>query len=150
MAAAIRPRHSHHAPAAGRDGAAWNLKRGRGGIVDIEFAVQMLQLAHGRKHPQPARGQHARRAGRAARRGRAVAAKDADFLTASYRYLRSVEGGLRLMNSRARNTLPQDALELAKLAKRQGAADPQALLDQCGQYMAGNRDCFERAGGDGR
>ena len=63
---------------------------------------------------------------------------------ASYRYLRSVEGGLRLMNSRARNTLPQDELELAKLAKRQGAADPQALLDQCGHYMAGNRDCFER------
>ena len=48
-----------------------------------------------------------------------LSAKDADFLTASYRYLRSVEGGLRLMNSRAGNTLPQEPLELAKLAKRQ-------------------------------
>lgn len=29
----------------------YNLKTGRGGIVDIEFAVQYLQLVHGRKNP---------------------------------------------------------------------------------------------------
>ncbi|HEY4309047.1 MAG TPA: bifunctional [glutamate--ammonia ligase]-adenylyl-L-tyrosine phosphorylase/[glutamate--ammonia-ligase] adenylyltransferase [Pirellulales bacterium] len=121
----------------------WNLKRGKGGIVDIEFSVQLLQLAHGRRHPS-LRVANTLDALAALRAAGVLAAKDADFLSASYRYLRSVEGGLRLMNSRARNTLPQEPLDLAKLAKRQGAADPQALLDQCGHYMAGNRDCFER------
>ena len=28
------------------------LKRGRGGIRDVEFAVQLLQLVHGRRHPR--------------------------------------------------------------------------------------------------
>ena len=29
-----------------------DIKRGRGGIVDVEFAVQYLQLLHGRTHPE--------------------------------------------------------------------------------------------------
>ncbi len=29
----------------------WNLKTGRGGLVDVEFAVQMMQLRHGHDHP---------------------------------------------------------------------------------------------------
>ena len=47
------------------------LKRGRGGIRDIEFAVQLLQLVHGRHDPTIRSAQHARRA-RAARRPRAT------------------------------------------------------------------------------
>jgi glutamate-ammonia-ligase adenylyltransferase len=126
------------------DGApAGNLKRGPGGIVDIEFTVQMLQLAHGGKHGE-VRVANTVAALAVLRTAGVLAAKDADFLTKSYCYLRSVECGLRLMNSTARNTLPQDALELAKLAQRQGVASPQALLDKCQEYMAGNRDRFER------
>jgi [glutamine synthetase] adenylyltransferase / [glutamine synthetase]-adenylyl-L-tyrosine phosphorylase len=120
-----------------------NLKRGPGGIVDIEFTVQMLQLAHGGKHAA-VRVANTLAALAVLPTVGVLAAKDADFLTKSYCYLRSVECGLRLMNSTARNTLPQDALELAKLAQRQGAASPQALLDQCQEYMAGNRERFER------
>ena len=29
-----------------------SLKRGRGGIVDVEFVVQLLQMKHGREHPE--------------------------------------------------------------------------------------------------
>ncbi len=38
------------------------------------------------------------------------------FSTAGYRLLRTIEGRLRLMNSTARDRLPQDRTELAKLA----------------------------------
>jgi len=120
-----------------------NLKRGPGGIVDIEFAVQMLQLAHGRKH-QAVRVPNTVQALAALRDAKVLSAQDVEFLTASYRYLRSVECGIRLSHSTARNTIPTDALELAKLARRQGAADAQALLDECDRYMAGNRSTFER------
>ncbi len=51
--------------------AAGDLKRGPGGIVDIEFLVQMLQLQHARKYPPPPHAQHAGRPGRVAR-GRAA------------------------------------------------------------------------------
>ena len=49
----MRQRLEDTAPAAG------DLKRGPGGIVDIEFLVQMLQLKHARGNPQPPRAQHA-------------------------------------------------------------------------------------------
>ena len=120
-----------------------NLKRGPGGIVDIEFLVQMLQLAHGGKHAA-VRVPGTLAALAALRASGVLAAKDADFLTTSYCYLRSVECGLRLMNSTARNTLPQDPLEQAKLARRQGAASSQALLETCQEYMDGNRARFDR------
>ena len=44
------------------------LKRGRGGIRDIEFAVQLLQLVHGRHDAFDPLADHARRARRARRR----------------------------------------------------------------------------------
>ena len=120
-----------------------NIKRGPGGIVDIEFAVQLLQLAHGGKKPE-LRTPGTLAAWAALRAAKVLAANDANFLVESYQYLRSVECGLRLMHSTARNELPRNALDLAKLAKRQGAADAQALLDECRRYMAGNRALFER------
>ena len=46
--------------------AAGDLKRGPGGIVDIEFLVQMLQLKHGREQSQAPHAQHPRRLARAA------------------------------------------------------------------------------------
>ena len=44
------------------------VKRGRGGIRDVEFAVQLLQIVHGRRDPHAAGAEHAPRA-RDARRG---------------------------------------------------------------------------------
>ena len=41
---------------------------------------------------------------------------DYEFFDAGYRLLRTIEGRLRLMNSTARDQLPQDPTELAKLA----------------------------------
>ena len=122
---------------------AGNVKRGPGGIVDIEFTVQMLQLAEGAKHPQ-VRVPGTLAALAALRDVGALSRDDAEFLAASYRYLRSLECGLRLMNSTARDDLPQDPVEQAKLAKRQGAANAQALLEDCARYMSGNRTRFER------
>ena len=44
------------------------VKRGRGGIRDVEFAVQLLQIVHGRRDARAAVAEHARGA-RGARRG---------------------------------------------------------------------------------
>lgn len=120
-----------------------NLKRGRGGTVDIEFAVQLLQMRHAARSP------HVLTPGTldaiaALRRGGLVSEDDADFWSKSYRFLRSVESGIRLMNTSARHDLPEDPAELKKLAFLLGYDNEQSLVSDCREYMAENRARFEQ------
>ena len=120
-----------------------NLKRGPGGTVDVEFIVQMLQLRHATASPavlvpgtlDAIAALHA--AGH-------LADEDAAFLSRSYRFLRSVESGLRLMNTTARHDLPAEETELKKLAFLLGYRSHTALLDQCREYTQENRKRFNR------
>lgn len=96
-------------------GAAGNLKRGPGGLADIEFLVQMLQLKHGRTNSR------LRVSGTLSALARLheadlLSPDDFQFFDASYRLMRTIEGRLRLMNSTARDRLPKDPAELAKIA----------------------------------
>jgi glutamate-ammonia-ligase adenylyltransferase len=95
--------------------AAGDLKRGPGGIVDIEFLVQMMQLRYGRENPKVRAASTLDALGELYAAGR-LTADDYDFFYYSYRLLRIIEGRLRLMNSTARDQLPQDPTELSKLA----------------------------------
>ncbi len=93
----------------------FNLKRGLGGTMDIEFVVQLLQLAHVSNHP------HVLVPGTLDALGRLREAKLIDIATAielqqDYEFLRHIESGIRLMNMSARHDLPSDAEELDKLA----------------------------------
>ncbi len=121
-----------------------NVKRGPGGIVDIEFLVQMHQLHYGRRKP-------------AVRQPNTLAALDAlvaegclskddgDFFRQSYRLLRRIEGRLRLMNSTARDRLPDDPTELAKLAHLLGYRDKDRLLTDFEQALREIRRRFDQA-----
>ncbi len=91
-----------------------NIKRGVGGTVDIEFAVQMLQLKHAWQYPdvlQP----NTIAAATALHRHGCLSDDDFEYLTRSWKMLRWVEARLRLMNTTARHDLPTDAAELARL-----------------------------------
>jgi glutamate-ammonia-ligase adenylyltransferase len=106
---------------------AGDLKRGPGGIVDIEFLTQMLQLRHARKHPR-LRTPNTLAALAELRAAELLAAEDCRFFETTYRWLRTVEGRLQLMNSTARDTLPRDATELNKLAHLLQYPSSDALL----------------------
>jgi glutamate-ammonia-ligase adenylyltransferase len=111
-AAAIR--HMRHrmeetVPSAG------DLKRGPGGIVDIEFLVQMLQLKHARGNPA-LRLPNTLAALGELYRADLLSVDDYELFDVSYRLLRTIESRLRLMNSTARDRLPQEPVELTKLA----------------------------------
>ena len=73
-----------------------------------------------------------------------LASEIAAFLRESYRFLRSVEARLRLMNTTARHDLPEDPHELDKLAFLFGATSGHALEQQCRNYGQENRACFGR------
>ncbi len=91
------------------------MKRGAGGIVDIEFLVQMIQLQNGLDNPK-IREPNTLAALKALYSAGLISADDYELFDAGYRLLRTIEGRLRLMNSTARDKLPQDPTELAKLA----------------------------------
>jgi glutamate-ammonia-ligase adenylyltransferase len=81
------------------------IKRGPGGLRDIEFAVQLLQLVHGR-------GDESLRTGstleglRALTDGGYVGRADGDALAGAYRFLRTVEHRLQLQRLRRTHTVP--------------------------------------------
>ncbi|MFN2556892.1 MAG: bifunctional [glutamine synthetase] adenylyltransferase/[glutamine synthetase]-adenylyl-L-tyrosine phosphorylase [Nitriliruptorales bacterium] len=95
------------------------LKLGPGGIRDIEFAVQLLQLVHGRADPS-VRERSTLGALSALAAGGYVAEDDATTFGAAYRWLRSIEHRLQLGAERRTHTLPSDPEQLERLARSLG------------------------------
>jgi glutamate-ammonia-ligase adenylyltransferase len=118
-----------------------NIKRGPGGIVDIEFLVQLWQLKHGRENPE-LRSPNMLAALTALHKAGHVNSADYEFFTESYLFLRSIEARLRLMNCVSR-VLPSEATELSKLADALGYTDGNELETDCRSYLRRNRERFE-------
>jgi glutamate-ammonia-ligase adenylyltransferase len=85
----------------------WHVKFGRGGLVDVEFLAQALQLVHGAVHPE-VRGTSTTAALAGLARAGALSPATAAGLADHYRFLRRVSTALRLLGAR-----PTDTLELA-------------------------------------
>jgi [glutamine synthetase] adenylyltransferase / [glutamine synthetase]-adenylyl-L-tyrosine phosphorylase len=98
------------------------LKRGKGGIRDIEFAVQLLQLVHGRSDPG-LRAPSTLAALGALAAGGYVAADDAESLETAYRFLRTVEHRLQLQEDEQVHTIPSNQPARARLARILGYRD---------------------------
>ena len=120
-----------------------NLKRGPGGTVDIEFLVQMLQLQHGGADAS-VRVPGTLDALTALEQGGYLAAADADYFRKSYRFLRSIEARIRLMDAVGRHELPENERDLAKLAYLLGYSRPQELVAETEHTFAENRARFHR------
>ena len=98
------------------------IKLGRGGIRDIEFAVQLLQLVHGRED-ESVRAAATLAALRALAAGGYVARADAEGLAEAYRFLRAVEHRLQLLEDRQVHALPSSVAARAHLARVLGYRD---------------------------
>lgn len=104
-----------------------DIKRGPGGIREIEFLAQALQLIRGGREPalRERRLQPALRALRAARH------LDEDACAAlleAYRFLRLLENRLQMLRDAQTQRLPEDALARLRLAQGLGEADWPALV----------------------
>lgn len=120
---------------------ALDIKRAPGGIVDVEFLVQLLQLKFGSRYPQ-IREPNTLRALAALRASKILTAAEGDALSASYRLLRTIEARLRLMSTTSRNDLPESPLELEKLARNLDRPSATALLNEVRELMQDNRRRF--------
>jgi glutamate-ammonia-ligase adenylyltransferase len=110
---AMRRRVEQSLPAsqAGRE-----LKLGPGGLRDIEFAVQLLQLVHGRTD-ETLRAPATLPALAALAAGGYVGRADAEELAAAYRFLRRTEHLLQLHRLSRTHTLPEDPAVLRRLGR---------------------------------
>ena len=102
---AMRRRVAEHVPAELVDR---ELKLGHGGLRDVEFAVQLLQLVHGRTDAS-LRVKSTLEALAALAAGGYVGRDDAANLAASYRFLRLLEHRLQLQRLRRTHLLPSDS-----------------------------------------
>ena len=119
-----------------------NLKRGPGGTVDTEFLVQMLQLKHG--NDASVRMPGTLDALTALENGGYLPSADAEYFRRSYRFQRSIEARIRLMDAAGRHELPESERELAKLAYLLGYSRPQELVDEAQHTFAENRVRFNQ------
>jgi glutamate-ammonia-ligase adenylyltransferase len=95
------------------------IKRGPGGLRDIEFAVQLLQLVHGRAD-ETLRSPTTLEALRALIAGGYVGLADGEALLRAYRFLRIVEHRLQLQRLRRTHIVPDDPAALRWLAHAMG------------------------------
>ncbi|MER5627177.1 bifunctional [glutamine synthetase] adenylyltransferase/[glutamine synthetase]-adenylyl-L-tyrosine phosphorylase [Streptosporangium sp. NPDC002544] len=100
------------------------LKLGPGGLRDIEFAVQLLQLVHGRLDPL-LRRRATLPALAALSRGGYVGRDDAKALAEAYTFLRQVEHLIQLHRLRRTHVVPDGNADLRRLGRSLGmTADP--------------------------
>jgi glutamate-ammonia-ligase adenylyltransferase len=96
-----------------------DIKLGRGGLRDVEFAVQLLQLVHGRGD-ESLRVAETLPALEALRDGGYVGRDDAVSLIDAYRFLRATEHRLQLRRLRRTHLLPDDPDRLLWLGRAMG------------------------------
>jgi glutamate-ammonia-ligase adenylyltransferase len=96
---------------------ALDIKTGAGGIRDVEFLVQGLQLLHLRRHPQLWAG-NTLQAVRLLQAQGILDAAQAAALREDYVFLRRVEHSLQILEDRQVHAMPEDAAGIANLARR--------------------------------
>ncbi|GAA3758645.1 bifunctional [glutamine synthetase] adenylyltransferase/[glutamine synthetase]-adenylyl-L-tyrosine phosphorylase [Streptomyces tremellae] len=106
------------------------IKLGPGGLRDVEFAVQLLQLVHGRSDASLHSGTTLD-ALAALAAGGYVGRRDAAQLDEAYRFLRTVEHRIQLHRLRRTHLMPDDEADLRRLGRSIGLrTDPVAELNR--------------------
>jgi glutamate-ammonia-ligase adenylyltransferase len=106
-----------------------NIKLGPGGIREIEFIVQSMQLVRGGSD-RGLRTPQLRPALLQLVRSRVIASSAADELLEAYRFLRRLENFIQAVRDQQTHDLPRNELDQARLAYAMGMPDWLALVEQ--------------------
>lgn len=112
----MRTRVIENIPSAERDR---QLKLGAGGLRDVEFAVQLLQLVHGRGD-ESLRSPTTLEALRELTEGGYVGRRDGAAMEEAYEFLRTLEHRIQLFRLRRNHVVPDDPEELRRLGRSMG------------------------------
>lgn len=126
-----------------RPGPGYDLKRGRGGIREVEFYAQTHQLIHGGRIPE-LRVRGTRAALDALAKAGIIGAADAQELGESYDRLRVIEHRLQMVRDRQTHALPETPDEIDNVARLDGLPDGAALIAELEDVTAGVGARFDR------
>lgn len=104
------------------------VKLGRGGIRDIEFTVQMLQLLHGGRWPD-SRTTNTLQAIQALGERQRIRPFEAKTLSRNYIFLRGIEHRLQIEGGLQTHILPESKQELDRFARRLGYVSGEAFMN---------------------
>jgi glutamate-ammonia-ligase adenylyltransferase len=120
-----------------------DLKTGAGGLIDVEFAAQYLQLVHGHAH-DALRTRGTSTALRAAQHAGIAPTGVCELLDEGYRFLRGIENRLRVVHDQPIHRLPEAREELDKLARRSGFPDGGVLVEHVERWQHDIRTAYLR------
>jgi glutamate-ammonia-ligase adenylyltransferase len=131
-----------------------NVKHSAGGLVDIEYAIQYLQVMHGHQHPS-VRTPNSMQALSGLVKCGIVARHDGEHLRKAYLFIRMLIDGLRIVRGNAKDLVlpPADSDEFIFLARRVGyttddwQAGARHLQADIEEHMALTKRFFERTFG---
>jgi glutamate-ammonia-ligase adenylyltransferase len=127
----------------GEAGLARNVKLGRGGIREVEFVAQALQLIHGARHAF-LQERNTLKALRALRQLDFIDAAEVETLSGAYRFLRDVEHRLQIEHEKQTHTLPEHGPARLLLARSLGFIDEEAFDAALLAHTAGVRAIFDK------
>ena len=123
-------------------GPGYDLKRGRGGIREVEFYAQIHQLIHGGRDPALRDGATLSALSALSAAGW-ITPTDAVLLTDAYRLYRTIEHRLQLIDDRQTHALPNDSDALDAVAHLHGVTDGAALLDLLRPFVEAVGDVYD-------
>ncbi len=123
-------------------GPGYDLKRGRGGIREVEFYAQIHQLIHGGRAPALRDGATLPALAALSVAGW-IAPDDAVLLGDAYRLYRTIEHRLQMIDDRQTHSLPSDIEVLDAVAQLHGSANGAVLLDLLRPFVLAVGDTYD-------
>ena len=120
-----------------------DIKRSAGGIRDVEFTVQMLQMVHGRHDPS-LRVRPTLEALSALEQGEFITSDEKDELETAYRFLRRLEHHIQLWDLRQTHRYPQGPQDQERLARNLGFDQGASLTEHLKKTRSMARTQHER------
>jgi len=120
-----------------------NIKLGPGGIREIEFIVQSLQLVRGGSRPE-LQGRELQQVLPRLTGRDGIGAADVDSLQAAYAFLRRLENFIQAIRDQQTHELPVDAIDRARLAVAMGYAEWSGLREQLDLHRQEVTQQFEK------
>jgi len=127
----------------------WNVKMGEGGIRDIEFFIQVLQIVNARHHPELQQTNTLKLLTCMVEIG-LVDGNEAKNISESYLFLRRLENRLQMVDELQVHDLPDKEVKRLIIARSLGFSDidSDATLGKFNQYLSHQRNvarqCFDK------
>lgn len=120
-----------------------DLKRGSGGIRDVEFLTQALQMVHGHDHAA-VRSPNTLDAIEALREAGILDREDAEALTDGYRFLRQLEHRCQLIEGKQTHRLPENERDRDRIAHLMGFRRRTELEEELDAWRSRLRALYKR------